>query len=1674
MMQFVRSAWWVVLVTVGLMACGPQVENEATPDLQEATGEQSLGGSTCRPTTEPSVGTGLALRCTGQWEYRDLCFKPGSAAVCGSPIGYQPAQCDKTCRHPTSYARQTFSGTSAGVRRTETYCDYSERPPCVTTTTLNYSKTCADVAAEQVASLQAQGKEFAGNPLIIISATPGVPTYGPSRTIYNTPEHSIFDADFTQACSVVIDNVATAWATSQDAACGKETCNGAPIYPTCRHPDFGVESDPATCDALPTKGIRYSAQGQTLTELAAPSWSLADVRQDAGLPHRPVCLTADDVRYSNAQTKYDRLLSTWNRVPELPASSVDHLPLRRQLVDAFKVLFELQGHQLTSEQRDFILQHYVDYPDFNRLTRVDATIDFNWGRGSPSNAIAPDTFSARWTGEVLAPVTGTYTFETLSDDGVMLTVNDELLADQWAADGETVMSGTIFLTAGQRYPLSLDYFDQTGPALIQLRWMPPGTTTPVVIPASQLYLLGSMEHGLRAEYFDDVDFTSSNCGAWTPPTEAQTCTSTDTVDATLALCQRMAQGHVPVGRVASVWQWCMDAATSAAAVQCSGPSPYPQAWYTLTKALLQKDVVALQRDAVGGLVQSDLQARLSRINQWYGLARTKVFANDPAPQVLWKDLDAVFAELWKSAYAGGLLTDNSEQLKAADPFNTGLATDRVLLTAALTPMGGSTALPLEGAPLLLLLGDGLHGLHDRLADVSVMHDLGCRFMVCAGTPPVRTEVSELWNLLGALAEESTLNSALQGATNLALAPTERNAWRGLFELMRVRHATLRSAVTEVFAVSGYDKKLLLETPASRMPMPALRLSRSLLDGNTRTASYVKTGSFLPSARNSLRAGIQESKRGQLDDRIAQRIQELTLAQAEFTQHRSDYVSDRLAEMGNAQQLGSIQDQLKLRLTQFDQLSMDLVGLRSNAALEEAAFSDFATAFKVASESEQADLARLAITRGPVDHLSITAGEAHFVPGLQAGGVATYAVRQGASPWTRSANAGDIINVSARNQWAPTCVLSHAQLRKPLDAAGTLGGVNVNGALTGTEGFLVSFSDSAFTAESNAASKYAGASASARGCAGAKVESGAGWNFIVKAEASVYAYAEMCLAGEVGTRTSSDNSDGSDQRVSASYNTGIRLAGTPFPTLPAGALLLVQLEHDTHLLRDVQVVQPSMSVIIGRKAGLGAQQPDPGVDLYLVANDAAKVRQSGSLQDCTPDTSHALSVDVQRLVPAGTVVRQMAPAMAWVLTDMRAATEALVNQGRVLSLDMAARRQATQSALITACREESHCADTGTCNTVCDLSQFPPSLMSLYDTFVAKELARLERKVEIRAVERQMELATLDMKALSNDQAATEAQGRVLRLVPAWSLRNLDGEKLRTRTQNLSVLVTDYLYPVLDLRYPFVLEALKTRQAFQDLVRADWSQSYVGLADLQLNAVTEVTGALAMGRFQDPDPNYSLIALSFPRPGFPATASPWLKASPERSSAVWASLLDTSNPRAAFSVQLTPADFYTAPGGFAGALQCTDGTPILHRLGLYFVRSGGTSTTNENTTLNGQPLRASSIFEPELTFTGPQGLKTYYVEDEPVEGPKWRVGQSRILFGPSADAASTFQSRELTLADNQQAAGGDGLSPFVSARFDVTGLRTNPIHPLDAASELVLVLQVDRRTVVSMPQPLACQ
>jgi hypothetical protein len=115
------------------------------------------------------------------------------------------------------------------------------------------------------------------------------------------------------------------------------------------------------------------------------------------------------------------------------------------------------------------------------LTRVEQDLSFNWGEGSPGAPLERDGWSALLGGAITPDATDDYTFFVDADDGFRLWVGGELLLDWWRTAPGYALASTVRLTAGQRYPLLVEYFEAGGLAHLGLSWKRP-TSARGVIP----------------------------------------------------------------------------------------------------------------------------------------------------------------------------------------------------------------------------------------------------------------------------------------------------------------------------------------------------------------------------------------------------------------------------------------------------------------------------------------------------------------------------------------------------------------------------------------------------------------------------------------------------------------------------------------------------------------------------------------------------------------------------------------------------------------------------------------------------------------------------------------------------------------------------------------------------------------------------------------------------------------------------------------------------------------------------------------------------------------------------------------------------------------------------------------------------------------------------------------
>ncbi len=120
------------------------------------------------------------------------------------------------------------------------------------------------------------------------------------------------------------------------------------------------------------------------------------------------------------------------------------------------------------------------------ICKDEANLDLNWGTtGSPGPELNADNFSARFT-KTLNLTGGSYTFYIAGDDGVRLSVDGNMLVDQWFDHGMTEYPANLTLTEGS-HTIVAEYFEHAGGAAVKVRWDPPveqsftnGVTTPSI------------------------------------------------------------------------------------------------------------------------------------------------------------------------------------------------------------------------------------------------------------------------------------------------------------------------------------------------------------------------------------------------------------------------------------------------------------------------------------------------------------------------------------------------------------------------------------------------------------------------------------------------------------------------------------------------------------------------------------------------------------------------------------------------------------------------------------------------------------------------------------------------------------------------------------------------------------------------------------------------------------------------------------------------------------------------------------------------------------------------------------------------------------------------------------------------------------------------------------------
>jgi beta-glucosidase len=145
----------------------------------------------------------------------------------------------------------------------------------------------------------------------------------------------------------------------------------------------------------------------------------------------------------------------------------------REEAEAIPIPPEYLRHASGSSSEKGLLASYWDNPDFSgtpAARRVDPGLDFRWALFSPQEGIARDWFSARWTGEIVAPKSGSLRIGLEGNDGYRLYVNDSLVIDNWDKRSYSLMLRPFNAVQGKAYAIKVEYRETTGFGRLRLVW----------------------------------------------------------------------------------------------------------------------------------------------------------------------------------------------------------------------------------------------------------------------------------------------------------------------------------------------------------------------------------------------------------------------------------------------------------------------------------------------------------------------------------------------------------------------------------------------------------------------------------------------------------------------------------------------------------------------------------------------------------------------------------------------------------------------------------------------------------------------------------------------------------------------------------------------------------------------------------------------------------------------------------------------------------------------------------------------------------------------------------------------------------------------------------------------------------------------------------------------------
>ncbi len=393
-----------------------------------------------------------------------------------------------------------FQSFAAGVRPQGVYSNWSWDTPSGGFTNLSHELTIEEVTPDAPYFWSNQFNFVGGDGGYIGLQSRGSRVDG---TVGKTAVFSVFNSGIqgTTGCSVEQGNF--------DGASGSGTsCRVAYDWQVGVKYKFRVEKGTVESNGTWWSGYITNTATGTETLIAKykvlPSWQgLGDWSVQWTEYFGQLPATCNDL--ARSKVRFYKPTRTYNGQNVLPARSWLHYATGADCTNSRVVEFnggtiQEMGPAENVTPKTGLQATYYTGPTLkgNFVSRIDPNINFTWNDSTAPVGGIGTNFSARWTGKLVAPATGSYTINMSANDTATMWLDGKPFLDTRGLSPGSGKTGQILLEAGKEYPFEFDLYDISGPAVAYLSWKVPGSSGTVTIP--QTAFKPTKQAGLSARY----------------------------------------------------------------------------------------------------------------------------------------------------------------------------------------------------------------------------------------------------------------------------------------------------------------------------------------------------------------------------------------------------------------------------------------------------------------------------------------------------------------------------------------------------------------------------------------------------------------------------------------------------------------------------------------------------------------------------------------------------------------------------------------------------------------------------------------------------------------------------------------------------------------------------------------------------------------------------------------------------------------------------------------------------------------------------------------------------------------------------------------------------------------------------------------------------------------------